>query len=118
MIEYVMVAAAGLAIGGLVVFLLMRGNASQQSDASVKKQLAEYQQQVESHFAQTADLIDGLTESYRKVFEHLNDSARSLLSDEQINAQIENRRQRSVTLTYLQKPESAEPPSNKSPGKD
>ncbi len=91
----------GLVIGVLLMFFMMHGKHDNQSAAEVEKKLKDYQDKVEGHFAQTADLIDNLTDSYKKVFEHLSESAEDLLDDEQIQRQIINRKHREVTLSYL-----------------
>ncbi len=67
----------------------------------MQEKLDNYQAEVESHFSKTADLIDHLTDSYQKVFEHLSDSAEDLLTDEQIQNQLINRKSREVTIKYL-----------------
>ncbi len=53
------------------------------------------------HFAQTADLIDDLTQSYKAVFEHLGSSARNLLTEEEVKHHLQSRASKAVTLTYL-----------------
>lgn len=41
-------------------------------------ELKKYQQDVTQHFAQTSDLVNNLTHSYREVYEHLANSALKL----------------------------------------
>lgn len=41
-------------------------------------ELKRYQQDVSEHFAKTSDLVNGLTQSYRDVYEHLANSALKL----------------------------------------
>ena len=92
----------GVVIGiGIAMFFMRSGSSDQASASKVEAQLKDYQQQVETHFAKTSELIDELTNSYKNVFEHLSESAQSLLTEEQIQQQIENRRDRQVTLSYL-----------------
>ncbi|CAH0993344.1 hypothetical protein SIN8267_03492 [Sinobacterium norvegicum] len=50
--------------------------------ANTKKELDEYQQQVEDHFLETAKLVDELTKSYRDVHNHLAQGASELLNEE------------------------------------
>jgi len=92
----------GVVIGiGITLLFLRSGSRSQASASQVEAQLKDYQEQVENHFAKTSELIDELTDSYKNVFEHLSESAQTLLTEEQIQQQIENRKDRQVTLSYL-----------------
>ncbi len=91
----------GAAIGAVAMFVLKGKQPADQSVQAVEEKLNQYQQDVESHFAKTADLIDNLTNSYKEVFEHLSDSAENLLTEEQIKNQLVNRKSREVTIKYL-----------------
>ncbi len=91
----------GLVIGVLLMFFIMHRRHDDKNSVAMKKQLNDYQDRVENHFAKTADLIDHLTDSYKRVFDHLSESAEQLLDDEQIQRQIINRKKRQVTLNYL-----------------
>jgi len=93
---------AGIAIGVLIMYFLSgKGSSSAKSVAQVEEKLTKYQEDVVSHFEQTADLVDELTQSYKKVFDHLGQSARELLTDEQVKEQIEKRKGRKITLGFL-----------------
>lgn len=95
-------ALTGIAIGALFMyFLSSKGAGSAKSVAKVEEKLTKYQEDVVSHFEQTADLVDELTQSYKKVFDHLGQSARELLTDEQVKAQIEKRKDKKITLAFL-----------------
>ncbi len=92
----------GIAIGALIMYFLSgKGSSSAKSVAQVEEKLTKYQEDVVSHFEQTADLVDELTLSYKKVFDHLGQSARELLTEEQVKAQIEKRKDRKITLGFL-----------------
>ena len=93
---------AGIAIGVLIMYFLSgKGSNSAKSVAQVEEKLTKYQEDVVSHFEQTADLVDELTQSYKKVFDHLGQSARELLTEEQVKEQIEKRKDRKITLGFL-----------------
>ncbi|MCF6300586.1 MAG: DUF1043 family protein, partial [Proteobacteria bacterium] len=100
-VDFILIGSAGLVIGLIAMYLIMKTKGQAGSVEQVEKKLVDYQQNVESHFEKTADLIDDLTDSYKKVFNHLNESAQNLLSDEQIQNQLLNRKDRQVTLSYL-----------------
>ncbi|WP_154223303.1 YhcB family protein [Marinicella rhabdoformis] len=101
MMDMLLAGIVGFAIGGVVMFFIMHNNQSSKKDSEVEQKLNDYQNNVEQHFAKTADLIDHLTDSYKEVFEHLSDSAKELLTEEQIQRQLMNRKDREVTLSYL-----------------
>jgi len=76
---------AALAIGALIGYLLGRsGGSSSQKRAlqeeldTARHELEEYKTQVGRHFEETAELVNGLSEQYRKVYQHLASSAETL----------------------------------------
>ena len=98
---WVIVAVLMLVLGCVLGVLLARTASFQQGQQrksrmleaklqEAEKELARYQQEVTDHFAQTAALVNNLTQSYREVHEHLVtnalklanvDISRQLLSD-------------------------------------
>lgn len=120
MMDMLLAGIVGFAVGGVVMFFIMHNNQFSKKDTEVEQKLNDYQDNVEQHFAKTADLIDHLTDSYKQVFEHLSDSAKELLTEEQIQRQLMNRKDREVTLNYLtqsdeEKEESDTQPTNPNP---
>ncbi|MCF6288347.1 MAG: YhcB family protein [Proteobacteria bacterium] len=96
------VALIGIAVGAFIMYLLSaKSSGSAKSVAEVEEKLTKYQEDVVSHFEQTADLVDELTQSYKKVFDHLGQSARELLTEEQVKVQIEKRKDKKITLAFL-----------------
>lgn len=79
-------ALASFVIGCIIGALLTRTLSPQQQKARTlegqlqdsEKKLTEYQQEVTEHFAQTAELVNNLTQSYRDVHEHLSSDALKL----------------------------------------
>jgi len=75
-------ALAGCAIGVLIV----RSNNPKQHQTrdleqrlqQAEEKLGDYQQEVNEHFAQTSQLVNGLTQSYKDVHEYLANSALKL----------------------------------------
>ena len=110
-LNMVMAGVVGLVIGGLFIHFAQRGKTPNNSVKAVEEKLENYQQDVEKHFAKTADLIDNLTSSYQEVFEHLSESAEQLLTEEQIKNQLLNRKSREVTIKYLKGTEASEDPT-------
>jgi len=106
---YILVAGVlGLLLGMLLMQLLHKQSTSTTDVKAVQEKLDSYQLEVETHFSKTADLIDNLTDSYKQVFEHLSDSAENLLTDEQIQHQLSNRKSREVTIKYLKSKDQTE----------
>jgi hypothetical protein len=77
------VAAAALIFGCLVGILLTRTLSPQEQKARdlesklkhSEEKLIQYQQEVTQHFAQTANLVNNLTQSYKDVHDHLANDA-------------------------------------------
>jgi len=114
-LNMVMAGVVGLVIGGLFMYFSQVGKKSENSVKAVEEKLENYQQDVETHFAKTADLIDNLTGSYQQVFEHLSESAEKLLTEEQIKNQLINRKSREVTIKYLKGSDSSTDPTEGQP---
>ena len=92
----------GLVLGALIMyFASAKSRKSNKSISEVENKLSSYQQDVVQHFEQTADLVDELTNSYKKVFDHLGKSARELLTKEQVEEQIIKRKDNHVVLGFL-----------------
>jgi len=79
------IAAAALAVGALIGYLIGRsGDAEQQKRkleeelTATRQEMDKYKQDVTSHFEQTASLVNELTDNYRKVHQHLASSAQAL----------------------------------------
>jgi uncharacterized membrane-anchored protein YhcB (DUF1043 family) len=74
-----------LAIGALIGYLLGRAGGSSNREQelvdeldSARSELEQYKTKVGHHFEETAELVNGLSEQYRKVHQHLANSAESL----------------------------------------
>jgi len=101
----------GLVVGALIMYFASGSSKKdEESIAKVEKKLNNYQQDVVQHFEKTADLVDDLTQSYKKVFDHLSQSAKTLLTEEQVKEQIEKRKDNKITLGFLT--EDSEPPKD------
>jgi hypothetical protein len=79
------VTLVALGIGALIGFLLGRAGGSSSREQELvdeldvaRAELDGYKRQVSEHFEQTAQLVNGLTDQYRKVHQHLASSAESL----------------------------------------
>ena len=92
----------GLVIGALIMYFSSGDDkSSKETIAKLEKKLNRYQNDVAEHFEETANLVDDMTQSYKKVFDHMGKSARLLMTEEQIAEQIEKRKGNKVTLEFL-----------------
>lgn len=82
----IIIALATLVLGALIGAGLTKGLSPQEKQnrsletrlQNAENQLKEYQQEVSAHFAETSQLVNTLTQSYRDVHEHLASSALKL----------------------------------------
>ncbi|MDF7675380.1 DUF1043 family protein [Neisseriaceae bacterium ESL0693] len=73
-------ALAGLAIGLLVMWLLLRNSRrKQQQYKATKARFEAYRQQVDHHFAETAAIMQEFSHCYHKMVEQWNRSAQQLM---------------------------------------
>lgn len=109
-LDVVVAAIVGFIIGALLVWIisyLSRKKDKEEDDATrqelqaLQKEYNQYRARVNEHFAKTADSIDGLTKSYQQVFDHLSHGAQNLMDSEALQAQLEKRQNKAVTLAYL-----------------
>jgi uncharacterized membrane-anchored protein YhcB (DUF1043 family) len=77
----------GIFAGGLLGFWIGQwagGRTSGNTGAlkQAQQDLADYKKEVETHFEETAGLVNKMTESYRDVYKHLANGAKTLCADE------------------------------------
>ncbi|GAA3939293.1 YhcB family protein [Litoribacillus peritrichatus] len=91
-LSYGITFVVGSLIGGLLTLWL---RPSDKKTRDLEKQLqeneekqSEYQDQVTSHFTETAELVADLTHQYKRVYDHLSKGAQKLCPDEQIVQQL------------------------------
>ena len=85
------VGIAALIIGVLIGFLFGKSGANGSREVQLANdlekanlELTRYRDDVNEHFSKTADLVNGLTQQYQKVHQHLADSAGHLVRDEKL----------------------------------
>lgn len=116
---------AGVVIGLVMARLNERSggrDALQVELDETRSELEKYKQDVGVHFAQTAELVNRLTESYRDVHQHLSQSAQKLCDDETLVASLMAQEQRPVLAqpvktesTDEQDDSTVEPPKDYAP---
>jgi len=79
----------GIVIGALVVWLMNRKAAGpSHSVKALREESEKFRDEVNDHFVETAELINQLTDSYKKVFDHLSDGAERLVDDKVIRERM------------------------------
>ena len=85
-----------LAVGALIGYLLGRsGDSSNKQQQLIdqlnesQRELGEYKEQVNSHFEQTAALVNNLTESYKAVHQHLAQGSEALCLTEHTPVELD-----------------------------
>lgn len=100
----------GVLIGGLLGFIFGFGSGwfvfhSHKEELedlrNIKEEYDDYRKRVNDHFTATADAVDELTDSYQKVFTRLSKGAQSLMEKDELKRQMDKRKNKAVTLTYL-----------------
>ena len=75
----------GAGLGCIVAYLLVaRGGRTHELEAELgqlNESFADYRDQVTGHFMHTSELVQEMTQSYRKVYEHLATGAQHLCDD-------------------------------------
>ena len=93
--DFWVVAAAGIAVGlflgWLIASLLQRRANAGASVAGLRKEMEDYREEVNTHFAHTAELFKDTTEKYRDLYEHLAGGAQELCNDLPDRARVEFR---------------------------
>lgn len=101
----------GTAIGAGVVWMFAVRRAGPMSVNEMKKENARFREEVNAHFVQTAELINELTDSYKKVFDHLSDGAERLVDKEAVRERMPQVGQQEVRLRHIGAPRDHRPSS-------
>ena len=109
----------GLLIGGTgVAIWLKRREGSPESVASLKRENAQFREEVNEHFVQTAELINQLTDSYKAVFDHLSEGAEMLVEPDVVRERMPQVTDEEVRLKRIGKPVPAESTSKSAAGEE
>ena len=101
-LQLALAALAGLALGLLAMWLILRQNsAKQKAHEALAQQFSDYRHKVDQHFVDTAAAVDELNRSYQKVVQHLSTGAQTLMGKEALQEQLAQRSNKAVTVSYL-----------------
>ena len=93
--------AIGLVVGGSLVWVLMPRPDGDVSVKQIKKENAQFREEVNEHFVQTAELINQLTDSYKAVFDHLSDGAGKLVDEKALRERMPRVTSQEVRLKHI-----------------
>jgi uncharacterized membrane-anchored protein YhcB (DUF1043 family) len=100
-VTHVLAGLGGALIGGLIVEFWRRRSSGSPAAAKVQEELDNYREKVAHHFAQTANLVNDMTDRYRSVFEQLQTGADQLVEQETLRQLLGEQDGRTTTLTRL-----------------
>jgi len=103
---------AGLVVGSLITAWLMRRPSNPTSPSALQEELECYREQVADHFADTAALVNRMTDSYKEVFDHLESGATKLIDEERLKQKLLDQSDETITLNRLGSPTSAVDPDS------
>lgn len=106
---------AGAAIGAGAVWLFAVRRAGPTSVTEMKKENERFREEVNAHFVQTAELINELTDSYKKVFDHLSDGAERLVDKDAVRERMPQVGRHEVRLRHIGAPRDHRPSAQPSP---
>ncbi|WP_286237321.1 YhcB family protein [Neptuniibacter halophilus] len=91
-----LISIVALVVGAVIGYLLGRsgGGSGRQAELAeqledAKRELESYRSEVTGHFEKTAQLVNGLTQSYKEVHEHLASGAQGLCQPGAIDMALE-----------------------------
>ena len=92
----------GLAVGGGVAYAVVtRRYGDRESVAQLRGEYDRYRGKVTEHFVETADLVNTLTRSYKRVYDHLEEGAYELVGEETLRRQLDAPHEEPVMIEYL-----------------
>ncbi len=91
----------GMLLGGLAVFLGVRKPLRSKNYKALEADHQALKQSVSDHFVKTAELVNGLTDAYKSVFDHLQAGASQLVDAETLQEKLSYDDQTVVTLPRI-----------------
>lgn len=91
----------GFIAGGLVVWLLGARRHHEPTVGQLKAENERFREEVNAHFVRSAQLINELTDSYKKVFDHLSDGAERLVDPKTMRERMPQVGHQEVRLRHI-----------------
>ena len=90
----------GLAAGILTVLLIQKFR-KPQGFRELERQHKKLQEEVAEHFIRTADLVNDMTDSYKRVFDHLNEGANRMVEPQLLRERLPQDELQEITLRKI-----------------
>ncbi|WP_435275889.1 YhcB family protein [Psychrobium sp. nBUS_13] len=84
----VLAAVIGFIIGRVTSDKSTDNNAEKAKTQQLEAELNQYKQDVEQHFASSAELLGNMAKEYRNVYQHMTQAQQSLLPDSEVSIKI------------------------------
>jgi len=94
----------GLVIGAGIAWLVFSRRTHTPTVGQLKAENDRFKEEVNAHFVQTAELINDLTDSYKKVYDHLSDGAERLVDTDAVRERMPQVGQQEVRLRHIGAP--------------
>ncbi len=95
----------GLLIGAVGAWIWLKSRGSKVGSVDqLKEENARFREEVNEHFVQTAELINQLTDSYKAVFDHLNEGAGKLVDTNTLRERMPRVTDQEVRLKHIGAP--------------
>ncbi len=94
-------AIIGLIVGVGIAAWLFKRSGNPNSPKALQQELDNYREEVVDHFAETAALVNEMTDSYKAVFDHLQTGADKLIDPEALREKLTDQSGDTITLNRL-----------------
>ncbi len=91
----------GFLLGILLTRLSLKGNNNASQIQTLEEELAKYKTQVSDHFVETAELVNTMTQSYKSVYEHLQNGAFGLVGEDTLQKRLPDINEEPIEFDYL-----------------
>lgn len=101
--QQIIILIISILVALLIGFLIGKsiGKSQNSGQQKAEEELQNYKDAVKNHFVKSADIVDDLTAQYKNLFDHLGQSAEDLLGKEDVMKLLEERQNKTVTLSYI-----------------
>lgn len=101
--QQIIILIISILVALLIGFLIGKsiGKSQNTGQQKAEEELQNYKDAVKNHFVKSADIVDDLTAQYKNLFDHLGQSAEDLLGKEDVMKLLEERQNKTVTLSYI-----------------
>lgn len=100
----VIIGLVGIIVGVGVAWLIFSRQTHEPTVGQLKADNERFREEVNAHFVRSAQLINELTDSYKKVFDHLSDGADRLVDKKAVRERMPQVGQQEVRLRHIGSP--------------